>query len=60
MRERVITSDEALQGPMHITECLKRAGFKFDRDRCPVQIRSPFAIEHLPDGSTLFKQWDLQ
>jgi len=44
--------------PVRFTAHLKRRGFRFISERCPVQLAKPFTMEKMPDGTVVWTQWE--
>ncbi len=60
MRAYLLTPKELKRfDPLRFTENLKRAGFKFDSDVCPIQIKKPWhRAEIVETGAIAYYQWD--
>lgn len=45
--------------PDEFTAALKKAGFIFDSERCPVQLRQPYdKVFDEANGVVVWRQWD--
>jgi hypothetical protein len=59
LRTCTLTQDDQLNfDPVAFTERLREAGFKFDRDTCPVKITKPWDMVKAGDGTLVYRQWD--
>jgi hypothetical protein len=59
-RERtyLMTAEEQANfDPYLFTQHLKDAGFEFDSEMCPVQIKKPWDRVDLGNGDFLYRQW---
>jgi hypothetical protein len=61
MKTYIMTLDEqeALT-PSGFIAALKEAGFKFDREQCPVKLTQPWGKVEMADGSIMWRQWEVE
>jgi hypothetical protein len=57
--EYVMTREQqASFNPFTFVEDMRRAGFRFDSEACPVKISKPFECIERDDGCVVWRQWD--
>ena len=58
-RTYVLTLEEQSNfDPVRLVANLKRRGFRFISDSCPVKLVRPFTIEPKLDGTFVYTQWE--
>ena len=55
---RTMTMPNQPVNPAVLRDQMKHAGFKFDRETCPIKITKPWDMVDNCDGTVTWRQWE--